>query len=97
LQIAAQTGKGVVIGVYAVSPIRSDGGPHFGGQIIGYRLEKEGDGGEVYDIDVTPVWGATCSCPDSAFREARAEIPEARACKHVMAIRAALAALPSAA
>ncbi len=93
LQIAVRTSKGAVIANYAVSPIYSDGGANFGGQMVGYRLEKEDEQGEVYDIDLTPPWGATCTCPDFHFRDTHAQTPDARECKHLAALRAALAAL----
>jgi hypothetical protein len=51
------------------------------GRTAGYQLEKLG--GPVYDIDATaPEW--RCDCPDAIYRE--------RECKHVRAVRAALAA-----
>jgi hypothetical protein len=51
------------------------------GERTGYRLEKLD--GAVYDIDATGAqW--ICDCPDATYRQ--------RACKHVAALRAALAA-----
>jgi hypothetical protein len=49
-------------------------------RITGYRLQKLD--GTVYDIDASQLdW--RCDCPDSTYRE--------RECKHVKALRAALA------
>jgi hypothetical protein len=50
-------------------------------RVTGYRLQKLD--GTVYDIDAgREQWG--CDCPDATYRE--------RQCKHVKALRAALAA-----
>jgi hypothetical protein len=52
------------------------------GAVIGYRLQKAG--GSPYDINSTAnPW--TCDCPDALYRQ--------RECKHVLALRAALAVL----
>jgi hypothetical protein len=49
-------------------------------RVTGYRLQKFD--GMVYDIDASrEQWG--CDCPDATYRE--------RECKHVKALRAALA------
>jgi hypothetical protein len=54
---------------------------HQDGRVIAYRLEKLD--GATYDIDATaPQW--ICDCPDATYRQ--------RACKHVKALQAALAA-----
>jgi hypothetical protein len=50
------------------------------GRTSGYRLEKLD--GAVYDVD-TERESWTCDCPDATYRE--------RECKHVKALRAALA------
>jgi hypothetical protein len=51
------------------------------GQLTGYRLEKLD--GPTYDLDATAEpW--RCDCPDATYRN--------RECKHVKALRAALAA-----
>jgi hypothetical protein len=55
---------------------------HLDGRVIAYRLEKLD--GATYDIDATgPQW--TCDCPDATYRQ--------RECKHLRAVRAALAAV----
>jgi hypothetical protein len=61
---------------------------HEEGALVGYRLQKVTGGREaMYDIDVrTDPW--TCDCPDAVYRGA--ERPGG--CKHVLALRAALAA-----
>jgi hypothetical protein len=93
LEISARTGTAV----YVVTVLRSGcAGAHFGGQLVGFQLEKEGTG-EVYAIDTTPVWGWTCDCPDACFRERYATSPEAAGCKHVVGLRAALEQLHCAA
>jgi hypothetical protein len=54
------------------------------GERTGYRLEKLD--GAVYDIDATaPQW--RCDCPDATYHPERPG-----GCKHVAALRAALAA-----
>jgi hypothetical protein len=93
LEISTRTGTAV----YIVTVLRSGcPGAHFGGQLVGFELEKEGTG-EVYAIDTTPVWGWTCDCPDACFRERYATSAEAAGCKHVVGLRAALDHLPRAA
>jgi hypothetical protein len=93
LEISTCTGTTV----YVVTVLRSGApGSHFGGQVIGFQLEKEGSGA-VYPIDTTPVWGWTCECPDACFRERYATRAEAVGCKHVIGLRAALDHLPKAA
>jgi hypothetical protein len=76
---------------YAVSAIRSGHGLHFGRQIVGFALEKQG-APDVYHIALEP-WGMECDCPDGQFRSAYATVPEARGCKHAVALKAALAAI----
>jgi hypothetical protein len=93
LEISTRTGTAV----YVVTVLHS-GAPcsHFGWQVIGFQMEKEGSG-EVYAIDITPVWSWSCDCPDACYRERYATCPEAAGCKHVVGLRAALDHLPKAA
>lgn len=51
------------------------------GRIIGYGLAKDDD--DIHAIDVVASTGWTCDCPDCQFRN--------RECKHIKALRAALA------
>jgi hypothetical protein len=56
------------------------------GRALGFRLTRLTDyivDRKVYDIDVCQGFGWTCDCPDAQFRS--------RECKHVRALRAALA------
>jgi hypothetical protein len=56
------------------------------GATVGFRLMKLAwyiVDRKVYDIDVTPSYGWQCDCPDAEF--------QGRECKHVHALRAALA------
>jgi hypothetical protein len=76
---------------YSVAPVWSGHGLHFGRQIAGFALEKQGTA-EVYHIALEP-WGMECDCPDGQFRGAYATVPEARGCKHAVALKAALAAI----
>jgi CheY-like chemotaxis protein len=57
------------------------------GAVVGYRLQKVTAGPEaLYDVDVrTDPW--TCDCPDATFCPERPG-----GCKHVLALKAALAA-----
>jgi hypothetical protein len=75
---------------YTVEAIHT-GGPEtqFAG-LAGFRLTNE-TSGDVYDIDTTQLSGWTCDCPDGQYRAAHATSPEARHCKHVLALQAALA------
>src|SRR5262249_20915070 len=51
LEISAQTMRGVITAVYAVTALRSGKpGGHFGGQLVGYQLANEHNG-EVYSLD----------------------------------------------
>ena len=52
-----------------------------GGAIQGFGLAKDDD--EIYSIDTTAGFGWVCDCADYQFRN--------RECKHIKAIRAALA------
>ena len=58
------------------------------GALVGFRLQKTTGGKEgLYDIDCrTEPW--TCDCPDATFHPERPG-----GCKHVLALKAALAAL----
>lgn len=59
-----------------------DIGAHLDGErIVGFGLAKDDD--EVYAIDASQSYGWTCDCGDCQFR--------ARECKHIKAVRAALA------
>jgi hypothetical protein len=56
------------------------------GQTVGFRVTRLTQfiaDRKVYDIDVTPGYGWQCDCPDAQFQN--------RECKHVHALRAALA------
>jgi hypothetical protein len=53
-----------------------------GEKIVGFGLVKDDD--EIYDIEITR-YGWQCNCPDACWSD--------RECKHVKAIRAALAHL----
>jgi hypothetical protein len=56
------------------------------GETVGYRMMKLTDyiiDRKVYDIDITPGYGWQCDCPDALYQN--------RECKHVRALRAALA------
>ncbi len=56
------------------------------GETVGFRLMKLTDyivDRKVYDIDVNPGYGWQCDCPDALYQN--------RECKHVRALRAALA------
>jgi hypothetical protein len=93
LEISTRTGTAV----YVVTVLRSGlPGSHFGGQVVGYQLEKEGTG-EVYAIDIMPPWGWSCDCPDAYWRRQNAKSAESATCKHVVGLRAALDHLPKAA
>jgi hypothetical protein len=93
LEISTRNGTAV----YVVTVLRSGcRGDHFGGQLVGFQLEKEGSG-EIHAIDTTPVWGWTCDCPDAYWRDKYAASAEAARCKHVVGLRAALEHLPRAA
>lgn len=60
-----------------------DVGAHLDGErIVGFGLAKDDD--EVYAIDAGQWYGWTCDCGDCQFRN--------RECKHIKAVRAALAA-----
>jgi hypothetical protein len=54
--------------------------------LVGYRLHKAGGG--LYDVDMSGPRGWTCDCPDATFHPERPG-----GCKHVAAVRAALAQL----
>ena len=59
------------------------------GVLVGFRLNKVTGGKEAfYDIDCRPSWGWQCDCPDATFHPERPG-----GCKHVLALKAALAAL----
>jgi len=77
LSITSFTRRGPVTAAYTVDPIRD------GGRIVGWHLENL-DNGQTYDIDhVSWGWsGAECTCGSCVFGH--------RACKHVLATRAAL-------
>jgi hypothetical protein len=56
------------------------------GRTVGFRVTRLTQfivDRKVYDIDVTPGYGWQCDCPDAEF--------QSRECKHVRALRAALA------
>ena len=56
------------------------------GETVGYRMMKLTDyiiDRKVYDIDIAPGYGWQCDCPDALYQN--------RECKHVRALRAALA------
>jgi hypothetical protein len=72
-----------------VSPVWSGHGLHFGKQVVGYSLEKQGTA-ETYHVALEP-WGFECDCPDGQYRAHYAPSPAARACKHAVALKAALA------
>src|SRR5438270_13273009 len=57
-----------------------------GAALAGYRLLKAD--GAMYDIGTAGPHGWTCDCPDATFHPERPG-----GCKHVQALRAALAAL----
>jgi hypothetical protein len=65
---------------YEVFPLFDDNA------LVGYRLVKAD--GTMYDVGVAGPHGWTCDCPDATFRPERPG-----GCKHVRALRAALAAL----
>jgi hypothetical protein len=54
--------------------------------LVGYRLLKAN--ATMYDVGTTAPHGWTCDCPDATFHPERPG-----GCKHVSALRAALAAL----
>jgi hypothetical protein len=59
------------------------------GEMLGYQLAKVGDPEAVYDLDTTAdPW--SCTCNDFLFRR---ENRDAKGCRHVAGLRAALAAL----
>jgi hypothetical protein len=61
--------------------------PLFDDQIrVGYRLVKAD--GTMYDVGTAEPHGRTCDCPDATYQPERPG-----GCKHVKALRAALAAL----
>jgi hypothetical protein len=78
---------------YTVEIIRSAASPHFGNQVVGFRLTNESSK-EVYDVDCTPTWGPTCDCPDAYWRDKTALVPAAARCKHVVGLTMALKQLP---
>jgi hypothetical protein len=84
LVISTRTGAAL----YVVTTIRSPRTPHFGGLLLGYQLENEGNG-ETYHVSVEP-WGWDCDCWDGLIRQQYADKPECRACKHVKALQEAL-------
>lgn len=55
--------------------------------LTGYRLRKVSTG-DVHDVDCTPAWGWQCDCGDATFRPERPG-----GCRHVAALREALASL----
>jgi hypothetical protein len=57
-----------------------------GEMLVGYRLLKAD--GAMYDVETAGPHGWTCDCPDATFHPERPG-----GCKHVSALRAALAAL----
>jgi hypothetical protein len=57
-----------------------------GEALVGYRLLKPD--GAMYDLDTTAPHGWGCDCPDATYHPERPG-----GCKHVKALRAALAAL----
>ena len=57
-----------------------------GETLVGYRLLKAD--GTMYDVETAGPHGWTCDCPDATFHPERPG-----GCKHVNALRAALAAL----
>jgi hypothetical protein len=77
--------RGEVVTVYTVTS------PHDrGGRLVGYRLAK--GNGECWDIDAD-LW--QCCCPDYLYRAARrVQDGQPAACKHVRALKAALAKCP---
>ena len=75
--------KGGRADLYEVVAFREEG------VIVGYRLNKVTGGKEAfYDIDCRPSWGWQCDCPDATFHPERPG-----GCKHVLALKAASAAL----
>jgi hypothetical protein len=78
LVITSEDGRGNVnVGTFVVYELRD------GGALTGYRLEKPD--GEVYDL---PADLSSCDCPDRCFHPERP-----LGCRHMRALRAALAAL----
>ena len=57
-----------------------------GAALVGYRLLKAD--GTMYDVGTAGAHGWTCDCPDATYHPERPG-----GCKHVQALRAALAAL----
>jgi hypothetical protein len=85
LVISTRTGAAI----YTVTAIRTEGGPNFGGQLVGYQLANEGNG-EVYHVALE-AWGWDCSCWDGLLRQQYADTPECRGCKHVVGLQTSFA------
>lgn len=76
-----------------IGAIEISGVPYAVAQVEGgYRLARNDEGGEVIFYDVETHWQCwECSCPDWLWRYSRQDDPNGGGCKHVRALRAALA------
>jgi hypothetical protein len=94
LKISAQTRRGTVTAVYAITAFGSaEPGAHFGGQLTGFQLANDSNG-KVYSIDTTGLHGMTCDCPDGIYRERHATTPDTKLCKHAAGLGEALKRVP---